>query len=180
MTDGVKQVSVHAAGDCYTRTGRHDMRIPAQVMILNRIMPGGGAVVAAKPIAPVIPSAALLREAGLRLEHASVGIHPEVPPADVNGRAGRIRLLTPAATSDGARFAFDNAAEQAVCAVDPVVQAETQAVDASLVIAGCKTGEELFDNISAAIAIRVLRKENIRSGANEGAFAPGGHARSEG
>src|ERR1043166_6634388 len=46
-------------------------------------MPGGRAVVASQPVAPIIPRAALLRQTRGWLEGAGVGVHAEIAATDI-------------------------------------------------------------------------------------------------
>src|SRR6185369_13044189 len=48
--DGMNEIRVRAGGNGNARSGRGDVRVAAEVAIINRIKPGSGAVVAAEPI----------------------------------------------------------------------------------------------------------------------------------
>src|SRR5689334_17297615 len=98
-------------------------------MVGDRIMPDRRAVIAAKPIAPIIARTALLRESRFRLKCAEVRLDAKIAPTDINFYWLRNRI------ADGCCFAFDDAAEQAVGAVDPIVETEAEAVDARLIVA---------------------------------------------
>src|SRR5207302_2715190 len=97
-------------------------------------------------VAPVVAAAAELRLAGDRLELAGVGLETEVAAADVDDLAGLDRL--------------DHAARVAVGAVEPVVEAPDQAVDAVLLIALPEAGEEhfLLDRATNRLCIEDVRR----------------------
>src|ERR1051326_2877332 len=84
VADRVKQITIDPGGDGHARTGRRNVRVAAQIMIRDGIMPGGGAVIASQPVAPVIARSALLGEARSRLEGAGVGVHAEIATTDVH------------------------------------------------------------------------------------------------
>ena len=64
------------------------MRIAADVVIGQNVLPHRIAVVAAEPVAPIVAAAAVLRLAGLRVERAVVGADAEIAAAQVDRRAG--------------------------------------------------------------------------------------------
>ena len=99
------------------------------------------AVVAAELVAPVVAHAALLREAGGRLEHALVRLDAKVAISEYDLFA---RFL-----------AVNRAADQAVRAVHPVVQAVRKTVHARLKILGGEASIERA-NVGLAVAVGVL------------------------
>src|ERR1043166_2243990 len=64
--------------------------VAAKIMIGDGIMPGGRAVVASQPVAPIIARAALLRQTRGWLEGAGVGVHAEIAATDIylQGKGG--------------------------------------------------------------------------------------------
>src|SRR5207248_11629480 len=108
--------------------GRQQERVAAQVVVVEDEVEHRVTVVVAEPVSPVVAAAAELRLARDRLELAGVGLEAEVAAADVHDLAGLDRL--------------DHAARVAVGAVEPVVEAPDQAVDAVLLIAFLEAGEE--------------------------------------
>src|SRR5262249_39882395 len=155
--DGMNEIRVRAGGDGDARSGRGDVRVAAEVAIVNRIKPGGGAVVAAEPIAPVIARAGLLREAAGGPPPPRGWGGPEIPATNVHFCTRGSRSEDAFAGSGGQSAEIgDDAAEESVSAVDPIIQAEAEAVDARLVIAGVETGEDFFDDVRLAITVSVL------------------------
>src|SRR5262249_35969619 len=134
-------------------------------------------VVAAEPVAPVVAAAAVLTLPGDGLELAGVGLEAEVAAADVH--APHPLPLSPWGRGEpgrrGAReslHALDDAAGVAVGAVDPVVEAPRQTVDAMLLIAFDEAGEEDDLLVGFAVAVGVFGVENVRGAGNEHALAP--------
>ena len=102
----------------------------------------------------------MLGEARDGLERAGVGIHAEVAAAQIDLAAGSV----------------NDSAEQAVRAVDPVVEAERKAVHASLVVVGDEAGEEFFHHVCATVAVGIFGVNDVGRGADECAFSPCHHA----
>src|SRR5438552_12400161 len=161
-------------------------------MIRNRVMPGRRAVVASQPIAPIVARPALLRESRSRLKSPATGVHAEIAATDVHfdrrsrreealtSFAVRMSLLTSAPTrAQCTRLTPNNAAQQTIRAVNPIVQPEAQAVHPRLVVSRGKAREELFDHVGVTVAVGIFRIQDIRRSANQRAFAPGRHAGGE-
>src|SRR5262249_28734437 len=116
---------------------------------------------AAEPVAQVVADPALLREPRDRLQLARVRLDAEVAVAERVGLA--VETL-------------DLAAEEAAGAVDPTVEAALQAVHSGLVGRRPEAAAELLRDVGLAVAVGVLRVEDIRGGADQHALAPDGHA----
>src|SRR2546427_5445 len=99
------------------------------------------AVVAAEPVAPVVPAAAILRLAGLQVNQALVGADAEVAAAEVH-HGPRLERLDPAAAV-------------AVGTVNPVVEPPDETVDAVLLVALLEAGEQRHAQVGLAGALRV-------------------------
>src|SRR5688572_5973743 len=119
-----------------------DMRVAAQVALLQRIVPQQSAVIAAEPVAPIVAHAPLLRPPNHRLDLACVRPAAEVTP-------DQLRRLASLETAD-------LASKQPTGTIDPVVQAVAEAVDASLVVVRRKSAEQLANHVRAAVGIGVF------------------------
>src|SRR5262249_38210809 len=147
---------VVAVGDVDAARWRQHMRIAAQRVIRERIMPAEVAVIAAEPVAPVVAHAALLRTSSGGVQVAGGPLDAKVAVSEGNNvflRAGRGWLQRPAR---------DVAAEHAARTVDPAVEAVFEAVDASLIVAGAEAAVEFLDDVGFAVAVGVLGVENVR------------------
>ncbi len=127
----------HAAGGIHGRIAREelmdrvrrdDVRIAAQVVILQDVVPERKTVLHAEPVAPVIAGATELRGAGLRIKLARVRLEAEIAAAEVDLLAGELAL--------DLRALVVAAVMRARGAIHPAVHAPTQAVHAELLIAG--------------------------------------------
>ena len=117
------------------------------------------AVVVAEPVAPVVAAAAVLRLAGLRVSNSPVvGLEAKVAAADVDDLAGL----------DG----FDHAAGIGIGAIDPIVDAPGQAVDAMLLVAFLEARVEDDLLVGLAGAARGLGVEDVRGARHQHALAP--------
>src|SRR5688500_5459605 len=94
-------------------------------------------IATAELVAPVVADATLLGQSRGRLKLAGVGLHPEVAATDIDLTA--------------AGHPADRAADQAVCAVNPVVQTVGQAVDAGLEVLGGEALKEGPAKIGLAV-----------------------------
>ena len=141
------------------------MRVAPQVMPRLGVVPTEAGVVVAEPVAPVVTAAPILGLTGLRLERKRVGAEPKIASANVDA---------PPAAGGG-----DHAAAVAVCAVHPVVEPVLEAVHPVLMVALAKAGEQHPRLVSPAVAVRVLRKQDVRRGADEHPVAPRHHAGGE-
>ena len=137
------------------------MRIAANVMLGERVVPADGRVVIAEPVAPVVAAAAKLSLPGLRLEGERVGVKAEVTPTDVDGK-----IFT---------RGTDDASAVAVGRVDPVVQPVLKSVHAMLLVALDESGEEYFGFVSPEIAVGVAGEQDVRCSTDEDAVAPRYH-----
>src|SRR5262249_9173906 len=142
-------------GDVDARIGRRQVRIAAQVVVGQDVVPHRIAVVAAEPVAPVVAAAAVLRLTALQVDLAGVGLDAKIATANVHDLAGLERL--------------DLAAAVAVGAVDPVVQAPDEAVDAVLLVALGEAGVEDDLLVGLAGAFGVLGVEDVGSAGDEDA-----------
>src|SRR5262249_43535841 len=116
----MQHIRVGPAGDRNAGIWGGDIRITPDVLIGDRVMPGERAIVAPEPITPIIASATLLGDPGGGLESAGFGLHAKIAAPDIN--------LDGSSASGGRRGAVDDAAEQAVGAINPIVQAKAEAV----------------------------------------------------
>ena len=135
-------------------------------MFGQRDVPEPGGVVVPEPVSPVIATPGELRLRGHRLEFAGVRPETDVASADGNSlpRGKRLHL----------------AAAVAVRSVDPAIKSPLESVEAMLLVAGRKPGEQHFPHVSPTVAIRVLRVNQIGSRSDESALAPRHHAGREG
>src|SRR5262249_15511491 len=108
LMDRIELVRSRSLRDEDARVRRCHVRVAAQGVVGERVVPARGAVVAAEPVAPVVTHPALLRSPRGRLDLAGVRLDAEVAVAEVQHLAGLVTL--------------DLAAEQPARAVDPAVQ----------------------------------------------------------
>src|SRR4029077_860229 len=123
------------------------MRVAAQIVIVQNKVIHGIAVIAAEPVAPIIPALAVLSLPRLRLEDAVIGPKTKIAAADADHLACLLRL--------------DAAAAVAVGAVKPVVQTPDEAVEPMLRIAFREPGEERDAEVRFAVAVGIFRIENL-------------------
>ncbi len=142
--------------------GRGGESVAAGVMVGQGVMLDPRAVVAAELVSPVVSNPSLLGQAGGRLEGPEVGLDPEVATAERHLLAGPLPS--------------DRAADQAIRAVDPVVEPVGQAVDAGLEILGREPPVEELADVGPAVAVEILRIQDVRCRADEHALLPGHHA----
>src|SRR5262249_29404975 len=83
LADRVEVVGVGALGYEDGGGGRDQVRVAAQVVVGEGVVPAEGAVVAAEPVTPVVAHPALLGPPGGRLQDPGVGLDAEVPVAEV-------------------------------------------------------------------------------------------------
>jgi hypothetical protein len=83
------------------------------------------AILATKPMSPIVTHASVLREAGDGFESTGIWIHPKIMTAQIDACLGN-------------RAAANDAAEQTVRAVDPIVQSQRKTIDARLIVVGSK------------------------------------------
>src|SRR5262249_25621439 len=136
-----------------------DVWIAANVLVGQDVVIQRIAVVVAKPIAPIVAAAAILRYPGLCIDQALVGSNAQIAAAEIDRLTRLDRLYPAAALSIGA--------------VDPIVQAPYQAVDAMLLVAFEKPSVQGDALVSFAGAFGVFRIEDLRSAGHERALAPG-------
>src|SRR5262245_9655892 len=55
VADGVQEIPIYAGRDTNMRSGGNDVGIAPKIRIRNRVMPCRCAVVAAKPVTPIVP-----------------------------------------------------------------------------------------------------------------------------
>ena len=157
----------HAAGgidgwipreELVDRVGRDDVRIAAQVVILQNIVPERKTVLHAEPVAPVIAGATELRRAGLRIKLAGVRLEAEIPAAEVDLLASELALYL--------RAFVVAAVMRSGGAIHPAVHAPAQAVHAELLVAGAEAGVEHF--------LRAIgrNEKDVRRGGDDDAFPP--------
>src|SRR5262249_34352532 len=173
-----------------TRVWGGDVRISANVVIVERVMPHRLGVGAAEPVAAIVAVAAELRLAGLRIELAGVRTNPQITIADIinfpclDGFHGGTAQGEPAniffrakgrATRRlaGQRNVLPYLREVAVRTVHPVIQSPTQAVDAVLRADFAETSEEHLLLVRLAVTIGVHGVKNVRGASDQHAFAPG-------
>src|SRR3954470_1134642 len=72
LAGGIKQVAVWAGRDGNARAGCDNVGVTAEVMVRDGIVPGRYAIIAPKPVAPIVAAAALLSETGFWLEGPGV------------------------------------------------------------------------------------------------------------
>ena len=75
-------------------------------------------------------------------------------------------------TRSGRAGAANRPADQPVGAVNPVVEAVAQAVDAGLPVAGIEPGEDDFANVGLAVAVGVLGINDVGGGTDQHALLP--------
>src|SRR5215475_8997644 len=97
------------------------MRIAAKIVVREHKVIHRIAVVVAEPVAPVVAAAAVLGQAGFRLNLASLRLDAEIAAAQVHDFPRLQRL--------------DDTSALAVGSIDPAVEAPGQAVDTMLLIA---------------------------------------------
>ena len=125
------------------------------------------AVLHAKPVAPVIAVAAILRRPCLRIEFPALGTDAEVaaphgkPLACLMGENLTLAAIAGVMAATGA--------------VDPVVEPPTQAVDPQLLVAFQKAREERLSHVGPPVAIGVGKKQNLRCGGHQDAVSPDHH-----
>src|SRR5262245_29918356 len=120
-------------------SGVGDMRVAAEVVVGERVVPAQLAVVAAEPVAPVVPHEALLSPPRRRLDRAGVRLDAKIAVAQVQCLAGEVTL--------------DLTAEEATRAVHPAVEAILQTVHAPLVVFSAETAVQLLHHVSPAVAV---------------------------
>ena len=152
-------IRVGIRGDVDARRRRGDLRVSPRVVFGKREVEKRATVFATEPVAPIVAHAPVLREPGDGLERAGVRVHAEVVTANIH--------------------AADDSAEQTICAVNPIIQAEREAVDARLVVVGHEAGEEFFHHVGASVAIGVFGVNDVWRSADERPFFPRHHARWE-
>ena len=156
---GENPAPIRIVGGVVLQAGHEQLRIPAQIMQGQEIMPEEGDVVVAKPVSPVITMPAVLGATGFQLEG----------PA--------IRLESQVAFPHGYWLVFwrgsDCPATVAVSRVYPIVQAILEPIHAMLRISRVKSRQNRLMNIRFAIAIAGLGIIDFAPGADHDAFAPG-------
>src|SRR4051812_8428247 len=75
---GKELVRIGVRRDIETWIGRSGLRVAPKIMIDQRIMPHERAVVAAKPVSPVVAHSPLLSKPRGGLEFSCVGTHPKI------------------------------------------------------------------------------------------------------
>src|SRR5437879_2275554 len=138
------------------------MRIAAEIVVGQRIMPAEIAVVAAEPVGPIVAHPALLRPSRPRLKNSFIGLDAEIA-------IDQAHRLPPSKT-------VDRASEPPARPVDPAIQAVLQAVDARLVIVRPEAAEQLPNHVCLAAAIAVFGIEDVGGTADQVPFAPSSHA----
>src|SRR5688572_2429463 len=108
-------------------------------------------LVAEEPIAPVIERHSELPGAGLKFEAVSLRCEAEVAPSHDHGRRSRVVARA------------DLAAIAAGRRINAMIEREQQAVHKLLLSVHAKTGEDLFANIRAPVAVRVFQIPDVRS-----------------
>src|SRR2546421_56077 len=119
--------------------GSRHVRVAPQITILEHEMEKRITVIAAEPIPPIVAVASKLRLARFRFDQPLVGLDPQIVTTQVHLRAGAERPRPPTAP--------------AVRAMQPVVQAPAQAIDAQLQVAFAKATVENFALISFAVSV---------------------------
>ena len=139
-----------------------EARVPAEVAIVERVVPEPRRVVVAEPVSPVVAMPPELRAAALGLELSGVGAEADVAA----GNAHTLLIL--------ARFlrGENRAAAVAVRTIEPAVEAPVEAVDAMLLIPLGESGEEHGARVGLAAAAPVFEKKNVRRGCDDHAVAP--------
>ena len=118
--DGVNRRCSGRVGHLRSRIGRREIFVPREVMIDQHILVHRIGIVAAEPVAPVVHRVAILALASLGFDEPFIRANSEIAPADA-------QWLT--------ALEGDNvAAAVSVGAVDPVIQAPEQTVNAMLLI----------------------------------------------
>src|SRR5688572_3448441 len=134
-------------------------------------MPEGIAVLGAEPAAPIVAVAAELGGAGLGIKFASVGTKTKIAAAEGDFGAGEMGF-----DFDGGAVAAVMAADRAV---DPVVEAPAEAVDAELLVTFEEAAEENLAGVGAAVIVGVAQENNFGRGRDDDAVAPGDEAGGE-
>src|SRR5262245_49072668 len=128
------------------------MGIAARVVGCHRELENPFSIQAAEPVVPIVAVASLLGYSGSRLECARVGVHPEIAPLDIH-----LAIIFGTA---------NDASDQAVGAINPIVETERKAVNACLIVSCREAGEKILHDIGATIAIGVLGINDVGSGAD--------------
>src|SRR5438445_4154302 len=105
-------------------SGLGEVWIAAQIAFFNDHVPHRNRVPIREPIVPIVAALAELAEASDGFDRACVGAEPEIAAGDGDGLFRRVARLAngPAATAVGA--------------VDPIIEAPGQSVDAELLVPG--------------------------------------------
>jgi hypothetical protein len=165
--------------------GRGEVRIAAEVVVFERVVPQRVAVVAAEPVSPVVALSAELRLATLGVDLARIGANPQIAAVDVDlrsrtcasGWCAVFHSRSERTTQGGDRL--DHPAAVAVADVQPVIQAPPQAVDAVLLVPFAEALIQGLAHVGLAVAGRVLGIEDLRRGGDEDPLAPDLHAGGE-
>src|SRR5678815_1339733 len=120
-TDRENAVRVRIRGDIHAWRWRRDFWVAREVTVFEWKMKERTAVLATKPMSPIVTHTPMLSETGHRFEGAGIGIHSEIAAAQINA-------------SLGDRSTVNDAAEQAVRAIDPIIEPDRQAIDACLIV----------------------------------------------
>ena len=154
----------HLAVCCEISTKRpgDEFRVFLEVAHRQPVVPAGGGVIIAEPVAEVVPPLAALRGAGFQAKLAGQRMKPEVVAAERDSRA---------------RLHADHvAAAVSVGAVQPAVEAPAEAVHKVLRVACLESGEPGLTDVTAAIAVVVAGVEDVGHAGNEHAPLPAGQS----
>ena len=146
--------------------GRGHMRVAPQVAVGKDIVPERPDVLGSEPVSPVVAVASELRWAAFGFEFAGVRVEAEVAAAD-----GELAL-------GGAEPIAGTVADvvSAGGAIDPSVESPAEAVGAELLVAFEESADEDGPLVRLAIAVGVAQPEDLGSGGDDHAVAPGDEA----
>src|SRR5687767_3286844 len=130
-------------------------------MILERVVPHRVAVVAAEPVAPVVPLAAELRLARLSVNLARVGANPQVAAVDVDLGSYSLSLWERAGVRVQRRQRPDHPPAVAIPDIQPIIEPPPQAVHAVLLVPFAEALVKDLPHVRLVVAARVLGIQDV-------------------
>ena len=145
-------------GYCDCSFGGLDMGVTGEEFVVERVVPEGIGIVAAEPVAPVIPEAAVLGLAGQKFVFVGEWVDAEIVPAYVQDFpcSGRTNFSSSVAVGN----------------VEPVVQAPGKAIYTVLLVGAGESGEPYFCFVRFPVSVRISCKKNVRCRSDEGTIFP--------
>ena len=164
----------------FLRTGRKDTRIQrrydqlrgcgvdphgmaSQVSVREHYVPKSTTVLRPIPAAPVIAVSPVLGRSCQWLQFSSIRPKPKIPCAHQKRAKGSLQMIpesiTPMVTTGSA--------------INPPIQSPAKPIGPKLLIAGGQASHKNLTSIGDAIAIGILKKENLRSRRHQHTSTPG-------